>query len=210
VIATGIPNEGAYSWTPPASLIGKEIKVVVELTDLSSVSASADVWLTIGAITPGVPTDQVCKEYTVPDLSNRLYKSDRSSTVYYLDSKNMLRPFFNEPLFFAWHLSFDRVKEVNHDWLSGYLLGAPMAPPSGTVLIKSTDSSRVWVMEPNPVDPALPILHWIGSEAVANAYFGTGWSARIIDVAPSIIIMSPKGAELTDPASPPCYIGLYK
>jgi hypothetical protein len=214
IVALGTPNSGSYTWTPPISLQGSDIELSVEVMNPSAVVFSDRVQITVGdSVTSPETTDEYAAcdsdDLVAPDLSTRLYKSRLFPTVYYLDTGSHLRPFFNASIFFSWNLAFKDIRTVEHDWLSNYTLGAPMVPLPGSTLIKSPDDPRVWVMEPNDANPALPVLHWIGSEAVARAYFGNNWATRIIDVAPSVTVMSPKGDDLTDPANPPCYIQLY-
>lgn len=214
-IAHNVNNTGSYEWNVPVSLAGKDIEVTVELTDLATIVVSDSVALTVANSITEQPTEPVgnsaCNGYSwsVPDLSDRLVKSPNSPTVYYLAPDNMLRPFFNEPLFTSWHLKFSDVRTISMDKLSQYTLGSPMAPLPGSALVKSTLDNKVYALEPNDLNPARPYLHWIANEEVAKAYFGSTWASKIIDVVPSIIVMSPRGGDLTDPSIAPCYISLY-
>lgn len=143
-------------------------------------------------------------------ISKDLVKIPGVPTVFYVAPDGFLRAFFTEGLFFSWGLSFDDVREVPVASISGYPLGAPMPPRPGSALIKSPQDARVYVLEPNNENPASPILHWVSTEEVAEAYFGADWAAQIIDVDASIIALAQMGEDLTDPENPPSYIELYK
>jgi hypothetical protein len=212
-IVHNIPNTGSYSWSPSGSLAGETVTLIVESTDLSSVTASDSVVIALAGAESEtespVVVDDSCEANETPDLSKHLVKGPASPTVYYLAPDNMLRPFFTEALFKTWGLSFKDVRVLSRSEIERYVLGSPMAPLPGTVLVKSTLDPKVYALEPNPENPARPYLHWVKNEEVAKAYFGTAWASRIIDVAPSIIVMSPVGDDLTDPENAPCFIGLY-
>jgi hypothetical protein len=175
---------------------GDTMEVRVTATDLAIDLASDSVMFTLEYCEHESDEQSLGEEYSWEERRVRdqilasLVKSPLYPTVYYLEDDMYLRPFFEETTFYLWRLNFGSVREVAHETLSNYVLGAPMVPPPGTVLIKSPEAPEVWVMEPNEENPAAPILHWIASEEVAKAYFGNDWATRIIDVPRSLIAMS--------------------
>lgn len=210
-IAYQANNTGRYDWDLPASLAGKRIELYVSLSDARSVVATDAVILDIDAAEDSIPEigPDGAPIWQIPDLSANLVKSPYGSTVYYLSPTRLLYPFYGEKIFGVWGLSFDTVRELPLEQLSQFALGVPMTPPPGSVLMKSPLDAKVYVLEPNDENPAQPILHWLTGETVAKAYFGADWASKIIDVAPSVIMMAPKGDDLTDAENPPWYIGLY-
>lgn len=199
-----------------ACLGDEAVEIRVTATDLAIDLASDSVAFSLENCENESDEQSLEEEYSWEERRVRdqilgsLVKSPLYPTVYYLEDDMYLRPFFEETTFYLWRLNFGSVREVAHETLSNYVLGAPMVPPPGTVLIKSPEAPEVWVMEPNEENPAAPILHWIASEEVAKAYFGNDWATRIIDVPRSLIAMSVQGNALTNPDHAPWYIELYR
>jgi hypothetical protein len=129
-------------------------------------------------------------------LVGRLIKVPQSPTVFFVEGNRILRPFFDERTFFAWSLSFTDVEVVSPQEASAYLLGAPMLPPAGSMLLQGRGDVRVWLIAPNGVNPSRPILRWIRTEDVARREFGPEWAGMIHNIAPGAITLADKGADI--------------
>jgi hypothetical protein len=213
-IAHNIRDTGHYLWNIPSHLLGQNIDIRVELTDQSIAQTSAIVSVTVGDIIPGaeedIPESDLDSKWYMPEIGTRLVKIPDSPIVYYVGyDHRLLRPFLSEDIFYSWRSNFDKIRDPEPVELAQFPIGAPMPPMPGSYLIKSPESPKVYVMEPVRTNKTQPILHWIGSEEIAEAYFGKNWSKRVLDVPFSVIDLSPKGYDLLDGAIEPWFISIY-
>jgi hypothetical protein len=101
-----------------------------------------------------------------------------ASTVYYIDSGFVRRPFMDLQTFNTYGGA--EVDMVTDATLPTLTLGAPMLPKEGTVLVKIQSDARVFALSKN--DDGQIELHWIASEAIAKALYGSAWADYVIDV----------------------------
>ncbi|MBT6254122.1 hypothetical protein HOI83_02730 [Candidatus Uhrbacteria bacterium] len=106
-----------------------------------------------------------------------LIKGESFSTVYYYGSDGMRYTFPNEKTYFTWYSDFDGVTTVSDSQLAGITLGGNNVYRPGTNWIKIQSDPSVYAVSPDGT------LHWIETEAVAEAlYGGSGWGAFVHDV----------------------------
>ncbi len=106
-----------------------------------------------------------------------LIKGESFSTVYYYGSDGMRYTFPNEKTYFTWYSDFDGVTTVSDSQLAGITLGGNNVYRPGTNWVKIQSDPSVYAVSPDGT------LHWIETEAVAEAlYGGSGWGAFVHDV----------------------------
>lgn len=95
--------------------------------------------------------------------------------VYFVDAKNRYA-FPNEAIYFSWFADFSSVATVTDAELARYQLVGNITYRPGTRLVKLTNDPRVYAVE------AGGILHWLTTESVAAAVFGSDWNKRVDDL----------------------------
>ncbi len=135
-----------------------------------AVVAMTILWTVAAGITPLITSAQVSLS------SGDLIRGESFSTVYYYDGDGRLT-YPNENIFFSWHADFSDVVTISDSQLAGIPLeGNVMQAPWGK-WVKITSSDKVYAPAQDGV------LHWIESEAVAEAlYGGSGWNTFIQDI----------------------------
>jgi len=106
-----------------------------------------------------------------------LIKGESFSTVYYYGSDGMRYTFPNEKTYFTWYSNFNGVTTVSDSQLAGVTLGGNAVYRPGTNWIKIQSDDNVYAVSPSGA------LHWIESEAVATALYGSSaWGGFVHDV----------------------------
>lgn len=181
-IATGTSNDGAYTWTIP-SIVEESVIIRAEGTDLLTVLATDD--SDVFSIETGTATssddgstDDSSGTSTPANLlpAGTFMKALSWNTVYYIDAAGARRPFLDAQTFFTYAESFGVVIDVEDSYLANFTIGAPMLPKAGAVLVKVQSVNKVYILGENGE------LHWITSEDVAKALYGSGWADYVIDV----------------------------
>jgi hypothetical protein len=203
-IADNTTNDGSFDWiVPDVSTVEGRIKVVA--TDLATDLASdfSDAHLTfVGTATTPKPVTPV----KAPDSGNQgkspvtgllepisvvqvntFIKSPSFSTVYYVDVDMKRHPVPDAKTYFTWRESFNSVITVTDATLPTMMLGVPLLPKPGVVLVKIQSVNKVYAIVTNPADGYTPILRWIKTEELAKELYGDDWADYIIDISPSML-----------------------
>lgn len=104
------------------------------------------------------------------------------SSVYYVDKGGLLRLFEQEQIFFTHYDDFNDVKIMTLADYNAMMIGPPMIPAPGSVLVKTIASSRVYYLRPVEGESVLSELIWIEDENWAQELFGDDWNQKIIDI----------------------------
>ncbi|MCK9361161.1 hypothetical protein M0Q28_02930 [Patescibacteria group bacterium] len=124
-------------------------------------------FLALALLFPGLPL------HAAPNGS--LIKSASDSAVYYLvDGKRYAFP--NEKVFFSWYANFNGVITVSATELAGYTLAGNATYRPGKWLVKIQTDPKVYAVS------RYGVLHWVTSEQLASALYGTNWNAKVHDV----------------------------
>ena len=109
-------------------------------------------------------------------FAGRLVKTDANSAVYYIGPDQKRHAFPNAKIYFSWYSDFRRVEVIDDFEMAMYPLGANVLYKPGSRLVKISDVSEVYAVEPGGV------LRNIPSEEVAIALYGKNWSKRVDDL----------------------------
>lgn len=180
-IVTGTANDGAYTWTAP-SISAQSVTIRAQGTDLVTVLATDD----SDAFSIGTNDDESNSSEDASDDNSgsnttllpegTFMKGASWSTVYYIDADGTRRPFLDSQTFYTYADNFDGVVDVSDEYLSNFTIGTPMLPKAGTVLVKIQSVDKVYALGDNGE------LHWLSSESVAKALYGSNWADYVIDV----------------------------
>lgn len=110
-----------------------------------------------------------------------LVKSSINSSVYYLvDGGRYAFP--NEKVFFSWYGDFSSVATISGAELASYPLTGNVTYRPGLWLIKIRTDERVYAVS------RYGVLHWVATEQVASALYGTKWSTKVHDISDTFFI----------------------
>jgi len=116
----------------------------------------------------------------------------KAAAVYYIGSDGNKYVFPDEKTYFTWYANFDDVVKVNVAELDKYPNGGAVTYRPGTKLVTTSDTARIYAVEPGGV------LRWLPTEAVAKALYGDKWYQRVQNVIPGYFSSSyTNGSELT-------------
>lgn len=107
--------------------------------------------------------------------ANYLMKGS-GQTVYFNGSDGKRYFFPNESVFKSWYADFTTVSIVSDSQLASIPLAGNVIYRPGSVLVKITTDPKVYAVS------RYGILHWITSEQVATALYGTDWNTKVVDV----------------------------
>lgn len=220
-IAGPIANTESYSWTIPTSITGSTLQFKIEGTDLATITATFETETcalngaevsetdnsdtdTDSGPTEAPLTDQQGYspvtgelEYISAVSAGDFIKSPYFSTVYYIELSSttgslIRRPFMDAQTFFTYADTFLEVKTVTDATLATMVLGSPMLPNPGIVLVKIQSDPRTYAVDENNN------LRWITSEEVATDLYETNWADYIIDIQPTFFTKFGTGDSITD------------
>ncbi|MFZ2803644.1 MAG: hypothetical protein WA001_00310 [Patescibacteria group bacterium] len=104
-----------------------------------------------------------------------LIKASGPAVYYYAaDGKRYVFP--NEKTYFSWFNDFSSVQTITDDELAAIPIGANVTIRPGTKLVKITTDPKTYAVS------QCGTLHWIQSEAIASALYGSNWAQRVVDV----------------------------
>lgn len=189
-IVTNTLNDGTYNWTTP-HVNSDEVMVKVVTTDLAEelatdTSEAFSVWFydEDGDVAEDEESDEEVADEEVTEIDGIMagdyIKGESAGTIYWIDDSMMRRPFFNEQTYFTYEDSFDAVVEVSDETLAEFVMGAPMMPKAGVVLVKIQSVAKVYYVEQDAYGDMW--LRWVTSEDVAEEMFGASWDSYIVDV----------------------------
>ncbi len=204
-IALGALNNGSYSWTLP-SVDTDSAYIKIEGTDLVTVLASdisSQFQISTGAEEDASDTtedsDEAPAEVTAPstgetgpspvtgedeDISEvnvgDFIKGPSFSTVYYIDTGLVRRPFMDAQSYFTYQDSFGDITVVTDATLATLTLGNPMLPKAGVTLVKIVSDNKVYATQNDGMGNIL--LRWVMDEGIAIEMYGANWADYVIDV----------------------------
>ncbi len=175
-------NDSSYTWTVP-DITEQSVVIVAYGTDLLEILATDESGAFSVNVEEGaeVEEEEDAEDVDTSEDSEELLpdgtymRGESWSTVYYVEDGSR-HPFLDSQTFFTYADDFDDVIEVEDGYLSNYIIGTPMLPKAGTVLVKVQSVNSVYVLE------AGNTLRWITSEDLAEELFGDDWADYVIDV----------------------------
>lgn len=200
-IVTGTMNDGVYTWTAP-DVTAQSITLRAQGTDLVTVLATdtSDAFSITGTEDSSDASSDESSDTENTDTSSTsttllaegtFMKGASWSTVYYVGANGTRRPFLDSQTFFTYADDFESVIETSDEYLANYMIGEPMMPKAGSVLIKVQSVNKVYVLG------AENELRWITSEDVAKELFGNAWADYVIDVPATAWARFTVGADIT-------------
>lgn len=113
-------------------------------------------------------------------MNGDLIKASGPAVYYYFNSKRYVFP--NEPTYKSWFSDFSGVRTISDSELSSVMIGGNITVRAGTKLVKITTDPKVYAVT------AGGVLHWVESESVATALYGSAWASRVIDVSDAFFV----------------------
>ncbi|MFH1253579.1 MAG: hypothetical protein V1664_04605 [Candidatus Uhrbacteria bacterium] len=105
-----------------------------------------------------------------------LVRGQSLPAVYYFGKDGFRYVFPNDKTYFTWYENFDSVKWLSDADLGKLQIGGNVTYKPGTKMIKINSDPKTYAVGQNGE------LHWVTSEAVAVALYGTNWNTKIDDV----------------------------
>ncbi len=116
--------------------------------------------------------------------------------VYYFAADGKRYVFPNEKTYFSWYMDFSSVRTISDSELASYAIGGNVTIRPGTKLVKITTDPKVYAVSPNGT------LHWVESEAIAIALYGSSWASRVVDVPDGFFVNYTVGASISSAIHP--------
>lgn len=124
-----------------------------------------------------------------------LVKASGPAVYFYAnDQKRYVFP--NEKTYFSWFNDFSAVKTITDSELAAIIIGGNVTIRPGTKLVKITTDPKVYAVT------RCGTLHWIESEAVANALYGGAWASRVVDVPDGFFVNYSVGSSIPTAVHP--------
>lgn len=114
------------------------------------------------------------------------------STVYYVGGDGYRHPFPNPKVFFTWFCDFSSVQTISATQMASMQLGKNVTYRPGSVPVKFTTVSRVYVVEKNG------LLRWITTAEIGAQLYGADWTTKIEDINDAFFTNYTFGADITD------------
>lgn len=128
-------------------------------------------------------------------VAGDLIKASGPAVYYYAaDGKRYVFP--NEKTYFSWFRDFSAVRTISDTELASILIGGNATIRPGTKLVKITTDPKVYAVSHDG------LLHWVESEAVAVALYGSAWASRVVDVPDSFFVNYSIGSSMPSAAHP--------
>ena len=116
--------------------------------------------------------------------------------VYYYNADGKRYVFPNEKTFFSWFNDFSSVVTITDAELAAIQIGGNVTVRPGTKLVKITTDPKTYAVT------ECGTLHWIESEAIAQALWGDAWATRVIDVPDSFFANYTIGSSISSNVHP--------
>lgn len=113
------------------------------------------------------------------------------SAVYYLGADGKRYVFPHEKIFLTWYDDFSTVKTISATDLASYTIGGNVTYKPGVRMIKIQSDPKVYAVGKNGV------LHWVQSESVASALYGSTWNQYIDDLSDAFFFSYMIGSDVT-------------
>lgn len=108
--------------------------------------------------------------------SGDLIRSESLTAVYYYGKDGFRYVFPNDKTYFTWFSDFDSVKWLSDADMGKLQIGGNVTYKPGVKMIKINSDPKTYAVGQNGE------LHWVTSEEVAVALYGTDWNTKIDDV----------------------------
>lgn len=145
--------------------------------------------------------------FALPNVASAAMTGDlikaSGPAVYYYASDMKRYVFPNERTYFSWYRDFSSVKTISDTELASIMIGGNVTMRPGTNLVKITTDPKVYAVTKGGV------LHWIESEAVAVALFGSNWAQRVVDVPDAFFVNYTVGSSVSTPVHPDGSLVMY-
>lgn len=115
--------------------------------------------------------------------------------VYYVGMDGKRHAFPNSRVYFSWYVDFNAVHAVTAERLGQYVLGANVTYRPGNRMVKFTTDPKVYAVADGG------ILHWVKTEDLARAYYGTQWNTHVDDIVDAFYTNYTFGAAIDTEAS---------
>src|SRR3989339_832374 len=113
------------------------------------------------------------------------------AAVYYIGNDGKKYVFPDMKTYFTWYENFDAVVKVSVTELDLYTNGGAVTVRPGTKLVKTSDTAKVFAIEPGGVARHIPTAE------IASALFGANWASRVVDLIPGFFSNYPEGTALS-------------
>ncbi len=123
-------------------------------------------------------------------------ETQNDSAVYYIGLDGKRHPFPDALIYLSWFENFDAVFEISASDMASISLGTPILSRPGTALVKIQSDPNVYAVSPGNV------LHWVTTEEIATALYGSSWANRVIDIEPTFFSHYSAGSDITSAEYP--------
>jgi plastocyanin len=126
----------------------------------------------LGLVRPAAASTVALADLAAGDL----IRGQSLSAVYYYAKDGFRYVFPNDKTYFTWYADFDDVKWLSDADLGKIQIGGNVTYKPGIKMIKINSDPKTYAVGENGA------LHWVTSEAVAIALYGSNWNTKIDDV----------------------------
>ncbi len=116
--------------------------------------------------------------------------------LYYYNTDGKRYVFPNEKTYFSWFNDFSSVVTITDAELAAIQIGGNVTVRPGTKLVKITTDPKTYAVT------ECGTLHWIESEAIAQALWGSAWATRVVDVPDSFFTNYTVGSSISSNVHP--------
>src|SRR3989339_1181832 len=113
------------------------------------------------------------------------------AAVYYIGNDGKKYVFPDMKTYFTWYENFDAVVKVSVTELDLYTNGGAVTVRPGTKLVKTSDTAKVFAIEPGGIARHIP------TAAIASSLFAANWASRVVDLIPGFFTTYPEGTALS-------------
>lgn len=124
-------------------------------------------------------------------LTGKLMKATNSPAVYLAANDGKRYVFFGEGQYFSWFKNFNSVQNVSSAAVASMPLGGNVLYRPGSRLLKVASSPRIYAVGKDGA------IHWVTSEEVVIAVFGTYWKQQIDIIDEAALADYPVGAPIS-------------
>ncbi|MFH1404636.1 MAG: cupredoxin domain-containing protein [Patescibacteria group bacterium] len=124
----------------------------------------------------GAPSEAFALTSITKIQAGDLVRGESFSAVYYVGRDGFRYVFPNDKTYATWYSNFDTVKWLSDADLATIQIGGNVTYKPGLKMIKINSDPKVYAVGEGGK------LHWVTTEAVAVALYGTSWNKMIDDV----------------------------
>ena len=123
--------------------------------------------------------------------SGDLIRGQAYPAVYYYGADGFRYVFPNDKAYFTWYSNFDSVKWISDTDLQSIQIGGNVTYRPGVKMIKINSDPKTYAVGQGGS------LHWVTSEAIAIALYGSDWNKKIDDVPDGFFSNYKSGSDIT-------------